>query len=98
MSYNLVLESQSEISPDLIKGIKLILQAAGIQDLKIKKNSTQKTTAKKTKPKTTWENCGAPMRDVTPEEAKVIREFMENPELLSAQESAVFLQELKMSL
>lgn len=60
-----------------------------------------KKFAKKSKTKNkkiTWENCGTPLREPTPEEKDAIDEFLENPELLSVKESAKFLEELKMSL
>ncbi len=91
MSYSLVLESQTEIKPEVIKGLKMILEGVGIKGLKVKKKTNKK-------PKITWENCKTPLREPTAEEAKVIKDFVENPQLLSADESAKFLQELKMSL
>lgn len=45
--------------------------------------------------KTTWHTSTAPLREPTPEEKKIIDEFIANPQLLSKEESAEFLESLR---
>ena len=93
MSHSLVLESQTEIKPEIIKGLKTMLSAFGI------KLTAQKTTKKKVKkPKTTWENCGAPLREPTPEEAKAIQDFIDNPQIATQEEVLEMEKELGIRL
>jgi addiction module RelB/DinJ family antitoxin len=97
---------QTRLDADLVNQVNIVLGeiGLGINDaikIFLKKVANEQSipfalTAKK--PSTTWHTSTAPLREPTPEEAKVIEEFVKNPQLLPAEESAKFLEELKMSL
>jgi addiction module RelB/DinJ family antitoxin len=53
-------------------------------------------TAKKAK--TTWQTSTAPLREPTPEEAKIIEEFIKNPQIASHQEVLDMEKELGIKL
>jgi sucrose-6-phosphate hydrolase SacC (GH32 family) len=84
--------SRQEFKLSLISQILQIVDENTLQLLQKSLSKSQKTP-KKTK--TTWENCDSPIREMSLEEAKVIAEFEANPELLGVEESAKFLEELK---
>lgn len=73
--------------------ISQILQVVDENTLQLLQKTLLKS--KKTSKKTTWENCGAPLREMTAEEAKIIAEFEASPELLGVEETAKFLEKLK---